>query len=174
MLWLYQNGLMTGFGMGEGRLSERYRRYAAADKHPEQSEDLEKMLPPVPADDEVETLTGPHARNGIQSAYAYGRAGQQDGVTLPATPATEMGKIARAMPATSDPARARNARAPKGFALAQLLPGRLIRLTAHTPHCVRWKPGQHVLLTVPSVEPLSSHPFTIASAVSACSPSILL
>lgn len=50
-----------------------------------------------------------------------------------------------------------------GFARAQLLPGRTVRLTIHTPRAVRWLPGQHVFLTIPSVGRFEAHPYTIAS-----------
>lgn len=52
---------------------------------------------------------------------------------------------------------------PPGFAAAQLLPGRTIRLTLRTPSTLRWAPGQHLLLNVPSVRFFDSHPYTIAS-----------
>lgn len=52
--------------------------------------------------------------------------------------------------------------APRGFATAQLLPGRTVRLALHVPHALRWAPGQHVLLYVPGVRALESHPYTIA------------
>ncbi|GAA5923686.1 hypothetical protein JCM1841_004827 [Sporobolomyces salmonicolor] len=52
---------------------------------------------------------------------------------------------------------------PLGFAAAQLLPGRTIRLTLHIPHSLRWAPGQHLLLYVPSIRFFESHPYTIAS-----------
>ncbi|GAA6058177.1 hypothetical protein JCM3770_004081 [Rhodotorula araucariae] len=52
--------------------------------------------------------------------------------------------------------------APRGFATAQLLPGRTVRLAVHVPHALRWAPGQHVLLHVPAVRALESHPYTIA------------
>ncbi|GAA5925650.1 ferric reductase family protein [Sporobolomyces koalae] len=52
---------------------------------------------------------------------------------------------------------------PAGFAAAQLLPGRTIRLTLRTPETLRWAPGQHLLLNIPSVRLLDSHPYTIAS-----------
>jgi hypothetical protein len=51
---------------------------------------------------------------------------------------------------------------PAGFATAQLLPGRTVRLTIHTPHAVRWAAGQHLLLYVPGVRLFESHPYTIA------------
>ncbi|KAK4054460.1 hypothetical protein OIV83_000954 [Microbotryomycetes sp. JL201] len=52
---------------------------------------------------------------------------------------------------------------PPGFAAAQLLPGRMVRLTMHTAVPVRWRPGQHVFLTIPAVRMLQSHPYTIVS-----------
>ncbi|BGP08319.1 hypothetical protein JCM10049v2_004166 [Rhodotorula toruloides] len=51
---------------------------------------------------------------------------------------------------------------PPGFANAQLLPGRTIRLTIQTPHAIRWAAGQHLLLYMPSVRLFESHPYTIA------------
>ena len=53
---------------------------------------------------------------------------------------------------------------PPGFALAQLLPGRNIRLTIRVPRIVHWRTGQYSSLTIPSVSKLQGHPFTIANA----------
>lgn len=53
---------------------------------------------------------------------------------------------------------------PRGYALAQLLPGRVIKLTLHTPRHMNWKPGQHVQLTLPSVRWWQSHPYSIVNA----------
>lgn len=53
--------------------------------------------------------------------------------------------------------------APPGFAHATLMPGRTVRLRLIPPHHFTWAPGQHVLLTVPSISKLNSHPFTISS-----------
>lgn len=44
----------------------------------------------------------------------------------------------------------------------QALPGEVTMLTAHGVG-FSWKPGQHVLLWCPTLAPLESHPFTIAS-----------
>ncbi|GJJ06827.1 hypothetical protein Clacol_001023 [Clathrus columnatus] len=52
---------------------------------------------------------------------------------------------------------------PPGYAHATLLPGRTIRLRLIPPHHFTWAPGQHVLLTIPSVSKFTSHPFTISS-----------
>ena len=52
---------------------------------------------------------------------------------------------------------------PPGFASAQLLPGRTIRLTINTPRAIRWRPGQHLFLTIPAVALFQSHPYTIVS-----------
>lgn len=52
---------------------------------------------------------------------------------------------------------------PPGYAHATLLPGKTVRLRLIPPHHFTWAPGQHVLLTIPSVSKFSAHPFTIAS-----------
>jgi hypothetical protein len=51
---------------------------------------------------------------------------------------------------------------PPGFAHAQLLPGRVVRLRLLTPRPIVWSPGQHVLLQVPGVSKFTTHPFTIS------------
>ncbi|KAG8833536.1 hypothetical protein FRC17_010568 [Serendipita sp. 399] len=51
---------------------------------------------------------------------------------------------------------------PPGFAIAQLLPGRVVRLRLLTPRPITWAPGQHVLLQVPSISKYTTHPFTIS------------
>lgn len=53
---------------------------------------------------------------------------------------------------------------PRGYALAQILPGRVIKLTLHTPRHLNWKPGQHIQLTLPSVRWWQSHPYSIVNA----------
>jgi hypothetical protein len=50
---------------------------------------------------------------------------------------------------------------PPGYCIAQLLPGRVVRLRLLTPRPIVWAPGQHVLLQVPAVAKLTTHPFTI-------------
>lgn len=52
---------------------------------------------------------------------------------------------------------------PSGFASAQLLPGRTVRLTLHTATPLRWRPGQHVFLSIPAVRLFEAHPYTIVS-----------
>ena len=52
---------------------------------------------------------------------------------------------------------------PPGFAHAQVLSGRTIRLTFTSPGYFSWAPGQHFLITVPHISKLTSHPFTCAS-----------
>lgn len=52
---------------------------------------------------------------------------------------------------------------PPGYAHCTLLPGRTIRLRLIPSRHFTWAPGQHVLLTIPSISKFSSHPFTIAS-----------
>lgn len=50
-----------------------------------------------------------------------------------------------------------------GYCLAQLLPGRTVRLTIHAPGTLRWRPGQHIFLTIPSIALFQAHPYTIVS-----------
>ena len=50
---------------------------------------------------------------------------------------------------------------PVGYAQAQLLPSRTIRLTVRTPRPFKWAPGQSCLLYLPELSKLQSHPFTI-------------
>lgn len=52
---------------------------------------------------------------------------------------------------------------PSGYAHAELLSGRTVRLRIITPGFLPWSPGQHFLLNIPSVSPFTSHPFTCAS-----------
>jgi FAD-binding domain len=52
---------------------------------------------------------------------------------------------------------------PVGYAHAEVLPGRTIRLRLVPPGRLTWAPGQHFLLCIPSVSKLVSHPFTCAS-----------
>ncbi|CAO1627630.1 unnamed protein product [Sympodiomycopsis kandeliae] len=51
-----------------------------------------------------------------------------------------------------------------GYAFAQILPGKTIRLTLRTPNRMSWAPGQWVYLNIPAIRGWQSHPFTIASA----------
>ncbi|KAF9218400.1 hypothetical protein BS17DRAFT_798591 [Gyrodon lividus] len=52
---------------------------------------------------------------------------------------------------------------PPGYAHAELLSGRTIRLRLITPGFLPWAPGQHFLVNIPSVSRLTSHPFTCTS-----------
>jgi len=52
---------------------------------------------------------------------------------------------------------------PPGYAHAELVPGKTIRLAVLTPECRTWAPGQCFLLSVPSINKFTSHPFTVAS-----------
>ncbi|KAH9952232.1 hypothetical protein B0H21DRAFT_716267 [Amylocystis lapponica] len=56
---------------------------------------------------------------------------------------------------------------PPGFAHAELLTGRTIRVRLVTPGYLSWAPGQHFLLRIPSVNPWVTHPFTVASVCDA-------
>lgn len=46
------------------------------------------------------------------------------------------------------------------------LPGRATRITIQNPPLRSWSPGQHVFISIPSISPFQSHPFTIASSPS--------
>ncbi|CAE6435923.1 unnamed protein product [Rhizoctonia solani] len=59
-----------------------------------------------------------------------------------------------------------------GFAHCVILPGRTVRLTVVTARPMKWAPGQHVLLCVPSVSKWTTHPFTIAGACDESSTSV--
>jgi len=52
---------------------------------------------------------------------------------------------------------------PAGYARAELMPGKTIRLTVLTTECRTWAPGQHFLLSIPSINRFTSHPFTVGS-----------
>jgi len=52
---------------------------------------------------------------------------------------------------------------PAGYAHAELMPGKMIRLSVLTPECRSWAPGQHFLLSIPSINKFTSHPFTAGS-----------
>lgn len=52
---------------------------------------------------------------------------------------------------------------PPGYAHAELLPGRTVRIKFVTPGYRPWSPGQHFLLSIPCVSKFKSHPFTTAS-----------
>nr|ODO04175.1 ferric-chelate reductase [Cryptococcus depauperatus CBS 7855] len=50
---------------------------------------------------------------------------------------------------------------PLGYAQAQLLPSRTVRLTIRVARPFSWAPGQSVLLYLPEISRFQSHPFTI-------------
>ncbi|KAH9926197.1 ferric reductase like transmembrane component-domain-containing protein [Fomitopsis serialis] len=52
---------------------------------------------------------------------------------------------------------------PAGFAHAELLPGRTIRLRLITPGYLPWAPGQHFLVQCPAISRWTTHPFTNAT-----------
>ena len=52
---------------------------------------------------------------------------------------------------------------PIGYAHAQLLPSRTVRLTIKIPHPFHWSPGQSCLLYLPELSRFQSHPFTIVN-----------
>lgn len=52
---------------------------------------------------------------------------------------------------------------PVGYAQAQLLPSRTVRLTIRLPRPFKWSPGQSCLLYLPGLSKFQSHPFTIVN-----------
>lgn len=52
---------------------------------------------------------------------------------------------------------------PPGFFHADLLTGKTIRLRIVPPGHITWAPGQHFLISIPSISKYTSHPFTVAS-----------
>jgi FAD binding domain-containing protein len=52
---------------------------------------------------------------------------------------------------------------PVGYAHAEILAGRTIRLRIVTPGRLTWAPGQHFQICIPLLSKFSSHPFTVAS-----------
>ncbi|KAL8278190.1 hypothetical protein RQP46_009363 [Phenoliferia psychrophenolica] len=134
-----------------------------------------------PADSETPMLPGRSNKRLSYYAFGPGQDAQyldqhhypnpQQG-TSPHPSSSSMSKASRSTSPTSavdqrhrnpPTSRANAVKAPPGFAFAQVLPGRTIRLTLTTPRPVRWAPGQHVFLTMPSVKLLQAHPYTIAS-----------
>jgi hypothetical protein len=86
------------------------------------------------------------------------------------TPTHQRGKssVATMMSSGSGPAQARfNPQGPPpipvGYAHAQLLPSRTVRLTIRVARPFKWSPGQSVLLYLPELSRIQSHPFTIVN-----------
>lgn len=52
---------------------------------------------------------------------------------------------------------------PPGYAHAELLAGATIRLTYVSVTQIKWAPGQHFLINIPSVSKFTTHPFTTCS-----------
>ena len=59
---------------------------------------------------------------------------------------------------------------PVGYAYAELLSGMTTRISFITPQFLRWAPGQHFLLCIPSITHFTSHPFTCASICDEAAP----
>lgn len=59
---------------------------------------------------------------------------------------------------------------PPGFAHAELMPGKTVRVRIVTPGYLSWAPGQHFLIQIPAVSSLTTHPFTVASVCDSQSP----
>ena len=73
----------------------------------------------------------------------------------PPTPTSQLPGVGLSVPTEYVP--------PAGYAHAELLPGRTVRLRIVTPGYLTWAPGQHFLISIPSITRFTSHPFTTAS-----------
>lgn len=116
-----------------------------------------------------------HVRRQPQPVYAYG-PGNDDihssmhshdrrpsfATPLPSYSAQRNGSITSlpSQPRPQYPLRT----IPKGYALAQVLPGKVLRLTIHTIRHMSWKPGQHIMLTIPSARWWQGHPYSIVNS----------
>ncbi|GAA93512.1 hypothetical protein E5Q_00153 [Mixia osmundae IAM 14324] len=122
-------------------------------------------------------VPAPYAQKNLDSVYAYGGAnmpstpnGARPGLTPMHSVSHSTFNLGHTLQSSTDssllPVRPGPIRPPPGYAYAQLLPGRTIRLTLRTPRKVSWAPGQNCLLTVPSIAFWQSHPYTMANAIS--------
>ncbi|BEI83758.1 hypothetical protein CcaverHIS002_0403620 [Cutaneotrichosporon cavernicola] len=69
----------------------------------------------------------------------------------------------RSVPASTRTAHSLPPVIPPGYAQAQLLPSRTVRLTIRTPQPLKWAPGQSLHLTLPELSKIQAHPFTISN-----------
>ncbi|KAJ1032917.1 hypothetical protein NDA16_000196 [Ustilago loliicola] len=117
--------------------------------------------------DPSETSRSPPSTGQLHPPYRSGRF-RSDSSAVLARPSTMFSVMSSAFPRQLKPRPAMSADVAAvirpGFAFAQLLPGKTLRLTLRTPNKMSWKPGQWVYLNIPSVRFWESHPFTIASA----------
>lgn len=147
LVFLYINGFHKGIFFTEprrSRTSEQSFTVHGAEKVDGFTEGKLESYPPAPYDDTAEPL------NHNRHAYP------------PSLQSTVVPNY-RNSPAPDYAAPRSRSLPPPGFASAQLLPGRTVRLVLHTPVPVRWRPGQHVFLTMPAIKLLQAHPYTIVS-----------
>lgn len=52
---------------------------------------------------------------------------------------------------------------PPGYAQAQILPSKTVRLSIRTHRPMKWQPGQSLLLNLPELSTLQTHPFSISN-----------
>lgn len=156
IVFLWINGFAKGIGLREPRdVSRRTSQQSFSVNAVEKVDGYgENKLggvryPPGPYDESVEPLAGQHHY----------------------PPSPEVGRPRFGSPAPSyhqspapsyGVARTRQL-PPPGFASCQLLPGRTVRLVLNTAVPLRWRPGQHIFLSVPAVRLFEAHPYTIVS-----------
>ncbi|GJE90804.1 NADPH oxidase family protein [Phanerochaete sordida] len=59
---------------------------------------------------------------------------------------------------------------PPGYAHAELMPGKTVRVRIVTAGFLSWAPGQHFLVHIPAISRFTSHPFTCASVCDTAAP----
>lgn len=100
-----------------------------------------------------------HSTSGTLAGLDYNekRSGDHKGNTL---------QLGAPINLTTSAAAERGLAIPPGYAMAQLLPSRTVRLTIRIPRpaALRWSAGQSVLLYLPDLSRIQSHPFTIVNA----------
>jgi len=151
---------------------------------------MDKTLPRVPPNAGRETTPEPdfgqqrhssgyYDEGSLQPLGSYeSRYGQNTAYPDPYAPSTHGTLFGEEMKLPSDPSGPhlnRNSTAtatattlvapdvPAGFAHAQLLPSRTIRLTIKLPRPFKWAAGQSCLLYLPELSKIQSHPFTIVN-----------
>ncbi|CEH17886.1 Ferric reductase, NADH/NADPH oxidase and related proteins [Ceraceosorus bombacis] len=163
-----------GVQLSDGHLvNQQYRPpFAPRNARPLSSADMykqEAIDPPANAANVANARQGPAARwsatpmQASQSHFSHDSRGAAAQVTHPNSSSRPLLKRSARPAIAADVA----AVIKPGFAFAQLLPGKTVRMTLRTPNRMWWRPGQYVNLNVPGVRWWESHPFTIASAYDA-------
>lgn len=154
LLWI--NGFLRGIGFREPKKNNSRESFTVigAEKVDGAYTAKEARYPPTSAayDESHQPLSGAQYFNdgtrspSVAPSYHHHSSPTPAYISTSSSPASQL----RPLP-------------PQGFASAQLLPGRMVRLTIHTATPLRWHPGQHIFLSIPSVRLFEAHPYTITS-----------